>query len=114
MRRWLMRQIKDSAGDTVFAAASLVVGLAILGYAIWEDWDLVAVFRFNLDLIALLKFIPIVGKKIANGLALWGFDKTFFFIELWAVVALLMRAVGLIVGYLARWLHRPFRKRPTR
>ena len=121
MRRWLMRKIRDSAGDTAFAAASSVVALAILGYAIWEDWDLIPVFRFNLDLISLLKDIPIVGKKIANGLTLFGFDKTLFFIELWALVALLLRVVGLALGVLwrrliyrfrlARWLHRRFRKR---
>ena len=104
MRRWLIGKIKDSAGDTTFAAVSLVVGLVILGYAIWEDWDLVAMFRFNLDLISLLKYIPIVGKKIANGLALIGFDKTLFFIELWALVALILRVIGLGLAYLRRLL----------
>ena len=121
MRIWLMKQIRDSVGDTTFAAISFVVGLSILGYAIWEDWDLIPVFRFNLDLISLLKYIPIVGKKIANGLALIGFDKTLFFLELWAAVALIMRVVWLGIQYLwrraklrlrnARWLHRRFRKR---
>ena len=121
MRRWLMRQVRDSVGDTTFAAVSLAVGLVILGYAIWEDWDFIPVFRFNLDLISLLKYIPIVGKKIANGLALYGFDRALFFIELWAFVALILRVVGLALGVLwrwlryrfrtARWLHRCFRKR---
>lgn len=121
MRRWLMRQIRDAVGDTTFAAISFVVGLSILGYAIWEDWDLIPVFRFNLDLISLLKYIPIVGKKIANGLALYGFDRALFFLELWAGVALVLRVVWLGIQYLwrraklrlhnARWLHRRFRNR---
>lgn len=114
MRRWLMRQIRDTAGDSAFATASLVVGLIILGYAIWEDLDLVQVFRFNLDLISLLKFIPIIGKKIANGLALIGFDKTLFFLELWAVVALIMRGMLLIIQICWRLLHGSFRKRHSR
>ncbi len=107
MRRWLMRQIRDSVGDTTFAAISFVVGLAILGYAIWEDWNLIQFFQWNLELISLLKYIPIVGKKIANGLALIGFDRTLFFFELWALVALILRVMWLGVQYL--WRRAKFR-----
>ena len=114
MRRWLMRQIRDTVGDSVFATASLVVGLVILGYALWEDWDLVQMFQWNLELISLLKIIPIVGKKIANGLALIGFDKTMFFLELWAVVAIIMRVILLIVQFCWRLLHRSTGKRHSR
>ena len=109
MRRWLIKQIRDSVGDTTFAAVSFAVGLVILGYALWEDWDLVAAFRFNLDLIALLKYIPIVGKKMGRGWVLIGFDKTLFFIELWALVALILRVVGLALGVFWRWLCGRFR-----
>lgn len=124
MRRWLMRQIRDAVGDTTFAAASFAVGFGILCYGLWEDWDFIKYFRWNLDLISLLKYVPIVGMKIANGLALIGFDRTLFFLELGALVALILRVVWLVPQYLwrraklrlynARWLHRRFRKRHSR
>jgi len=113
MRRWLMRQVRDFLGDGLFAVVSLVVGFVLLGYALWQNYDLVSVLNFNNDMVHYItSLLPVsVGRRLEGALRLWGIDHILFFMELWGVVALIMRGILLIVQICWRLLHGSFRKR---
>ena len=113
MRDLAMRVRKyaqDIVKDGLRGVVSFIIAFGLLGYAVWNDWNLASVFRFNLDLLHYIGYIPIVGKKVENGLVLIGMDRILFYAELWAFVALILRAVGL--GFrVAVWLtRRPFKR----
>lgn len=111
VRTWLARQVLDSLGDTAFAAVSFVLGLGLLGLALWENWDMTGLLNFNLSVVHFLTSqMPVIGQRAEFLLRMFGIDHILFFTELWAFVALILRIVGLTFGYLRRWLWRRFRE----
>ena len=107
MRRWLLKQVMDSLGDTAFAAVSLVVGFVLLVVLLWYDWEPTWLLNLNLSLVHwVTSLLPSIGGRIEFLLRLFGIDHILFFTELWAFVALILRVVGL--GF--RLLMAPWKK----
>jgi len=110
------RYVRDMMKDGLRSVVAFIFALALLGYALWQDYNLTPVLDFNILAVKwLTSLLEPFGWDARTEFALraFGIDKILFFSELWAFVTLVMRAVGLLFRLVVQSLFPSRRLRHT-